>query len=308
MNIEDLPKNKNAYIVPMELITRDPLNPRKTFNDIDGLKKTLKEVGLLQPITLDKNYQLIIGERRWRAASELGWTEIAAYIDTTAYTPYERIIRQIIENIQQSTAGSGMHMNPIELARAWVTAWEFKTGKKYRGIKQLKEDEARLGGVKKVFLEIAREVGVNKDIVWAQVCLLDEPKKLQEKIKDNQLRWAYVAEVARAPRDMKKQLQKKIMKDEYHNSKDVRRDITLAKTFPEQVDSVIARNRGKETTEVNRIARAITDLALALRALPPENIKNKKQREFVKNQVNWLLNKIETWMVEDITPKDYATE
>ena len=53
---------------------------RKGFGDLDVLVSSIKEIGLLHPIVIDKNNQLIAGQRRIEAYKKIGWTEIPAHI------------------------------------------------------------------------------------------------------------------------------------------------------------------------------------------------------------------------------------
>ena len=53
---------------------------RKDLGDLSNLKESLKLYGLMNPITLNKDYELIAGERRLQAAKQLGWTTINANI------------------------------------------------------------------------------------------------------------------------------------------------------------------------------------------------------------------------------------
>lgn len=58
---------------------------RQDLGDLDSLKNSLRQYGLLNPITINSNYELIAGERRLEAAKAIGWTNINATIvkDTT---------------------------------------------------------------------------------------------------------------------------------------------------------------------------------------------------------------------------------
>ncbi|GMO63078.1 MAG: ParB N-terminal domain-containing protein [Treponemataceae bacterium] len=53
---------------------------RKDIGNLEQLKNSLHRYGLLNPITLNKNYELIAGERRFEAAKQLGWTSINAVV------------------------------------------------------------------------------------------------------------------------------------------------------------------------------------------------------------------------------------
>jgi len=99
--------------IPIAQIARNPFQPRQEFNveDLGELQESLKASGLLQPITVRRRagkdgFELIAGERRLRAAAQLGWREIPAIIkeidDKTILT------LALIENLQRTD------LNPIE--------------------------------------------------------------------------------------------------------------------------------------------------------------------------------------------------
>ncbi|HEY3133873.1 MAG TPA: ParB/RepB/Spo0J family partition protein [Gemmatimonadaceae bacterium] len=99
--------------IPITQITRNPFQPRREFNteDLSELQESLSSSGLLQPITVRRRlgkdgFELIAGERRLRAAKNLGWKEIPAIIkeidDRTLLT------LALVENLQRTD------LNPIE--------------------------------------------------------------------------------------------------------------------------------------------------------------------------------------------------
>jgi ParB family chromosome partitioning protein len=99
--------------IPIAQIARNPFQPRQEFNaeDLAELQESLKASGLLQPITVRRRpgkdgFELIAGERRLRAAVNLGWKEIPAIIkeidDRTILT------LALVENLQRTD------LNPIE--------------------------------------------------------------------------------------------------------------------------------------------------------------------------------------------------
>lgn len=103
--------------VSISSIRANPYQPRKEFRDeeLADLEASLKATGLLQPITLrpaGRNaFELIAGERRLRAATRLGWTEIPAIVrdvdDRTLLT------LAIVENLQR------VDLNPLEEAEGF---------------------------------------------------------------------------------------------------------------------------------------------------------------------------------------------
>jgi ParB family chromosome partitioning protein len=104
--------------VPIAQIRPNPYQPRKEFRpeELADLQASLKASGLLQPITLRRpavgtGFELIAGERRLRAATQLGWTEIPAIVreidDQTLLT------LALVENLQRAD------LNPLEEAEGY---------------------------------------------------------------------------------------------------------------------------------------------------------------------------------------------
>lgn len=73
---------------------------RKDLGDLENLKDSLRTYGLLNPITLNSRYELIAGERRLTAATQLGWTNIQANI-VDNLTEVEQLEMEIEENNQR---------------------------------------------------------------------------------------------------------------------------------------------------------------------------------------------------------------
>jgi ParB family chromosome partitioning protein len=104
--------------VPIAEVRANPYQPRKEFRpeELDELEASLKASGLLQPITVRRpaiggGYELIAGERRLRAATRLGWTDIPAIVrevdDRTLLT------LALVENLQRAD------LNPLEEAEGY---------------------------------------------------------------------------------------------------------------------------------------------------------------------------------------------
>lgn len=105
--------------IPLRVIRKNPFQPRKDFNP-EGLKElqeSLSQSGLLQPITVRRapgereEYELIAGERRLRAATELGWTTISAVV--RELDDRELLGLALVENLQRSD------LNPVEEAEGY---------------------------------------------------------------------------------------------------------------------------------------------------------------------------------------------
>jgi ParB family transcriptional regulator, chromosome partitioning protein len=99
-------------------IVPNPFQPRKNFQaaELRELQESLQTNGLLQPVTVrqaskGKGYELIAGERRLRAATNLGWKEIPAVIKDL--TDQQVLTLALVENLQRSD------LNPIEEAEGY---------------------------------------------------------------------------------------------------------------------------------------------------------------------------------------------
>jgi ParB family chromosome partitioning protein len=103
--------------LPIELLHSNPNNPRKQFQEeeLEDLSKSIREKGLLQPIVVrqraDGEYEIVAGERRWRASQRAGLHELPVLI--RELSDGETLEIALIENIQRSD------LNPLEEARAY---------------------------------------------------------------------------------------------------------------------------------------------------------------------------------------------
>jgi ParB family chromosome partitioning protein len=106
-------------VVDIEIskIVVNPLQPRKEFdqNKLIELKDTIIEYGLMQPITVKEiigGYELVAGERRYRAFKLAGYEKIPAII-TSISSDAEQLEKALIENIQRED------LNPIDIASSY---------------------------------------------------------------------------------------------------------------------------------------------------------------------------------------------
>ena len=113
------PKAASADIlrIPVDLIEPNPYQPRMNFNQeaLDELADSIRALGLIQPITVRKTatgrYQIISGERRFRASRLTGMDMIPAYIRDT--NDQGMLEMAIVENIQRE------NLDPIEVAMSY---------------------------------------------------------------------------------------------------------------------------------------------------------------------------------------------
>lgn len=112
----ELPGASGILRLPIERVTRDPGQPRKTFDEakLRELADSIGTQGLIQPVLvrrLGTDFRLIAGERRWRAAQLAGLHEIPAIVrDVTEAEAFELAL---VENLQRTD------LNPLEEAEGY---------------------------------------------------------------------------------------------------------------------------------------------------------------------------------------------
>ena len=104
------------YMMKLSIIEPNKGQPRKDFNEesIGELADSIKRYGVLQPLLVKKSgdhYEIVAGERRWRAAKEAGLREVPVVIKE--YTKQQAMEIALIENVQRED------LNPIEEAQAY---------------------------------------------------------------------------------------------------------------------------------------------------------------------------------------------
>jgi ParB family chromosome partitioning protein len=103
--------------LPIELLKRNPFNPRRAFSEaqLDELAQSIRDRGIIQPLIVrpvgNDNYEIVAGERRWRAAQRAGLHEVPVVV--VEVNDREAFQLAIIENIQRED------LNPIEEASAY---------------------------------------------------------------------------------------------------------------------------------------------------------------------------------------------
>lgn len=113
------PDTRTPYrVLPLAKVRPNPLQPRKEFReeDLADLEASLRVSGLLQPVTVrpapkGEGFELIAGERRYRAAQRLGWTEIPAVVRDV--DDQMLLSLAMVENLQRAD------LNPIEEAEGY---------------------------------------------------------------------------------------------------------------------------------------------------------------------------------------------
>ena len=159
-SINTLKKGSNSGSAEIEIskIKSNKNQPRKYFNneELQGLAASIESVGIIEPLVLrkkDRDYEIITGERRWRAAKLLGLKKVPAIVKEIAD---DKILEMaLIENIQRED------LNPIEEAEAF---------KELIGNLNLKQEE------------LAKRIGKSRAAVTNTIRLLTLPAQIRSYI------------------------------------------------------------------------------------------------------------------------------
>lgn len=166
LSTEDLRTEGSSSINEIELdkIVVNPNQPRRDFDEValQELADSIKEVGIIQPITLRKlsedEYQIIAGERRFRASQKAGLKSVPAYIRTA--DDENMMEMALIENIQRE------ELNAVEIALAYQHL-----------IEQYNLTQDRL----------SERVGKNRTTITNYIRLLKLPAQIQLALKKKQI-------------------------------------------------------------------------------------------------------------------------
>ncbi len=158
---------EHVFLIETHKIEPNPFQPRRFFDEeqLKELAGSIREYGILQPLVVTKveeinetgstvRYQLIAGERRFRAAQLVGLERVPAVIKNVGLDK-EKLELAIVENVQRA------NLNPIEAARAYARL----------------QDEFRL-----TQREIAQRIGKSREVVANTMRLLNLPTAAQEAV------------------------------------------------------------------------------------------------------------------------------
>ncbi len=184
-------RGDSVFWIEIEKIEPNPYQPRREFGEdaLRGLSASIREHGVLQPILvtkreietptgLDVRYQLIAGERRWRAAQLAGLSQIPAVIRRGIPDDRIKLELALIENVQRED------LNPMERARAF---------------KQL-IDEFHL-----IQREIAERIGKSREMIANTLRLLALSPEIQTALHEGRITEGHARAVLMAGDDAVKQ-------------------------------------------------------------------------------------------------------
>jgi ParB family transcriptional regulator, chromosome partitioning protein len=216
--------NQQLKFLDIKLLQPNPFQPRNKIQpeDVEELTDSIKQYGILEPLIIAQTpagYQIIAGERRWRAAKAAGLTEVPVLIKKT--TPRGMLEMAIIENVQR------IDLNSIERAQAF---------------KQLMRD------FKYTLGDVARKVSKSSPYVSNSIRLLALPDAIKDGIVGKLISEGHGR--ALASLDDKKvqiELYKKILKE----TASVRRAEELVRYEKEKIQTEESKSHQKVEAQVS---------------------------------------------------------
>ena len=203
--------------IPVSDIKPNPHQPRKYFDEeaLATLADSIRELGVLQPILIrpsESGYEIIAGERRWRAAKRVGLTAIPALVREADDTI--SLEQSIVENIQRSD------LNPLEEAAAY---------------QQLIEE------FKLTHEQAAKRVGKSRTAITNILRLLILPPSIQKMVRDSKLSMGHARALLGTP---DRALQEKIAKQTVAEGWSVRAvEEAIRESLTDEVDLAKAEKR-----------------------------------------------------------------
>ena len=177
--------------LPVDAIHANPRQPRRRFEPeaTSGLASSIKQQGLLQPVVVRPRqaggYELIAGERRWRAAREAGIESLPALVREA--DDRDTLLLALVENVARE------QLSPVEEARAYASLVD--------------EFELSLG-------DVADRVGRSKSSVSNRLRLLELPEEVLWMVARGELTEGHARAVLALPdHDARKKLAKRIVRD-----------------------------------------------------------------------------------------------
>jgi ParB family chromosome partitioning protein len=177
--------------LPVDAIHANPRQPRRRFEPeaTAGLASSIREQGLLQPVVVrpraEGGYELIAGERRWRAAREAGVQLLPALVREA--DDRDTLLLALVENVARE------QLSPVEEARAYAAL--------------IDEFELTLG-------DVAARVGRSKPAVSNRLRLLELPEEVLWMVARGELSEGHARAVLALPdHDARKRLARKIVRD-----------------------------------------------------------------------------------------------
>ncbi|GAW93656.1 ParB/RepB/Spo0J family partition protein [Calderihabitans maritimus] len=259
----------------VESINPNRYQPRKEFDDakLEELANSIKQHGIVQPVVVrplgNGNYELVAGERRWRACCKLGMKTIPAIIKEMS--DREATEAALIENVQRED------LNPLE------EAWAYRTL-----IEEFKLTQE----------EVARRVGKSRSFIANTLRLLSLPCSVQDMVSEGLLTAGH-ARALLAVEDSA--VQEELANRVVAKGLSVRETEALVRKFKEQQTE---KGEGRDSNRGARLDPVYRDIAERLESFLGTRVKIKQRGEQGKIEIDFYSQEDLGRIVELILPQE----
>jgi len=245
-------------VLRIDEIRPNPFQPRESFpkEDIQQLADSIKGVGLLQPIVVrrkGRTYEIIAGERRWRAAQFAGMEEIPSVIKDASDN--ELMMQSLIENVHRRD------LEPVEKARGLAEVYRLNGFEPLKALGKLTTVRNKIEGLGQYkpgtelteeegqIKEIAATIGLSYDYQYRLLTLLKFTPEEQKRVTELELGYDEVTSIATIE---KPEIRKRVIEIAPDFKREELRKLSkLAKRAPEPVvEAVLERKISPEVADV----------------------------------------------------------
>ena len=212
-------------------IKPDPNQPRTEIDEekVKGMAQNLKnsDVGIINPIEIDKNYMIVTGEQRWRAATLAGMKTVPCKIIETK----DRFFRQVVENIHQGV----------------MSDWDVGCALK-KILYNVRPGDARKTWNDKGYRQLARTIGIGEKFVREKLAIFKECKTIQKAVKENKITARAIKDSKRAPQEYQEKIKEKFIKKEIATVGAVGEIASAVSRRPDRAKEILDKDYSKMTT------------------------------------------------------------
>jgi ParB family chromosome partitioning protein len=241
-------KVSDLRVLAINDVTPDPDQPRRHFDNeqLEQLAESIREHGILQPIVVTptrKGFEIVAGERRWRAAGLAGLKKIPAIVRTLS--AQHKLELSIIENVQRAD------LNPLETATAYLKL----------------KNQFNLTDA-----EIAKRVGKAPSTISNQMRLLALPDFARESLATGQISEGHARQILALP-NVKSQ--KQLLSEIVHNNWSVRKAEQFVIGYKKEAEGLVAAAREKSAKNATLTETDLTKKIANKIGLNTENVQQK---------------------------------
>ena len=243
---------KIEYVDP-EVLMRDPNQPRQIWNkevleEIKSLAETYEKHGVIEPLEVDEDNVIVLGERRWRASLFLKKKGVDIKVPIrrkVGLSADVRFLRQLTDDAQRKD------LSALERGWAYATAIITINTGSYHSIHEVKNmkksylsdltDKSKSPGQAQKCgqSELSRQIRVPRITILYYLSLLKAEPETQKALEEGKVLPSYVVEAVKAPPELKSFVEKEVVEGKFETGKKVREAVKVVSESVEKSQQVL---------------------------------------------------------------------